>query len=60
MSEYVNIVEAAKILKVSRPTVYQMIAEGRLTVYRKPAYKPKYSPVGIPREQVEALRPRQP
>lgn len=54
--DFVNIKEAARIMGISRPTVYRMLADGRLTWYRKPAVK--RGPVEIPRAEVEALRPR--
>lgn len=42
MMEYVTISSGAEILKVSRPTVYKFISEGKLGVYQvlgRPALK---------------------
>lgn len=42
MMEYVTITSGAEILKVSRPTVYKFISEGKLGVYQamgRPALK---------------------
>lgn len=42
MMEYVTITGGAEILKVSRPTVYKFISEGKLGVYQvlgRPALK---------------------
>lgn len=42
MMEYVTITSGAEILKVSRPTVYKFISEGKLGVYSvlgRPALK---------------------
>jgi excisionase family DNA binding protein len=60
MEEYVNISQTAKMLRVSRPLVYRLIEEGKLTPYRNPLYRGKGGPVLIPREQVEALAKPQP
>ena len=58
MDGYVSISQAAKLMQVSRPTVYRLIEQGKLTVYRKPAHKPRFSPGFIPLAQAEALKPR--
>lgn len=57
--DFVSISEAARILGVSRPTVYRLIQDGRLTAERYHVYRPR-GPIRLRRAEVEALaaRPR--
>lgn len=48
-----NIKEAAEALGVSRPTIYRLIRDGKLTRSRHPLYEK--GPWRIPRAEVEVL-----
>ena len=57
-NDFVSISEAARILSVSRPTVYRLIREGQLTAVRYHVYRPR-GPIQLARAEVEELaRPR--
>ena len=53
VDEYLTLTEAAKLLRVSRWTLYRRIDEGALTVYRSPSYRRVRL---VKRIEVEALR----
>lgn len=56
--EHVTITEAADILRVSRSTIYRLIAEKQLHPAPTPFYK-RGGPQRIPRSEVEALLRRE-
>ncbi len=51
---FLNAIEVAQRLRVSRSTVYNLIASGRLTAYRNGGGKSRPRGVRIPESAVEA------